>query len=79
MHHIDVDTLSRDLRCVEREGTYKNSPVKLMRVFKPAEADQKGIEIKGWETFDEHPELVIFEGYVAQTGGAFLARKRPGV
>lgn len=76
-HGIDVDTLSRDLRCVDREGTIKdNLPVMLIRVFKPAEAKEKNITVTGWETFDEHPELVLYEGYLRRDNMAFLEKKR---
>jgi hypothetical protein len=76
-HGIDVDTLSREMRCVEREGTISNGlPVMLIRVFKPNEATEKGIAITGWETFNEHPELVLYEGYLRRDNQAFLEKKR---
>lgn len=75
-HGIDVDTLSKHFRCVEREGTLNGQTVTYMRVFKPSEAEQKGITIAGWETFDEHPELVYFEGYVTLANKAHLERKK---
>jgi hypothetical protein len=76
-HKIDVDTLSREMRCVEQEGVLENGmPVSFLRVFKPIEAQQKGIEVTGWETFDRHQELILFEGYVTKTNEAFLERKK---
>ncbi|MDP2917722.1 MAG: hypothetical protein Q8O16_07340 [Dehalococcoidia bacterium] len=77
VHKIDVDTLSKDIRCVEKEGTTSNGiPVTFLRVFRPKEAQDKGVNIVGWETFDEHPELVLFEGYLARDNNARLERKR---
>ncbi len=73
---IDVDTLSRDIRCVEREGSQDGQTVTFMRVFKPREAEAKGVAVTGWETFDEHPELVLFEGFLTRANKAFLQRKR---
>jgi hypothetical protein len=76
-HKIDVDTLSREMRCVEREGVLEGGkPVTFLRVFKPSEAQQKGIDVSGWETFDRHPELILFEGYVTKANEAVLERKR---
>ena len=77
-HGIDVDTLSNTMRCVEREGVtgHNKVPVTFMRVFKITEAEQKGVAIEGWETLDEHPDLVIFEGYVTAGNEAHLERKR---
>ena len=76
-HGIDVDTLSKEIRCVEREGTLDGiGPVTFMRVFKPREAEQKGVVVTGWETFDEHPELILFEGYLTKANEAHLERQR---
>jgi hypothetical protein len=76
-HHIDVDTLHKEMRCVEREQNKEgHEPVIQLRIFKPAEVDQKGIEVKGWETFDEYPDLIHFEGYMNMySNEAYLERK----
>jgi hypothetical protein len=61
VHQIDVDTLFREMRCVEREGVLQSGlPVTFLRIFKPIEAQRKGIVVTGWETFDAHPDLVLF-------------------
>ncbi len=75
-HGIDVDTLYNLMRCVEREGLINKTPVRFLRVFKPSEVEQKGVSVMGWETFDDHPGLVIFEGYVTRNK-AYLERKKP--
>lgn len=76
-HKIDVDTLSRDIRCVDREGVLDgNKPVTLLRVFSLKEVADKGVAVTGWETFDQHPELVLFEGYLTLGNEAYLERKR---
>lgn len=78
VHKINVDTLTSDIRCVEREGVIEGGkPVKYLRVFKLSELVEKGITVTGWETFDQHPELVLFEGYLTKNDEAFLERKRP--
>ena len=33
-----------------------------------------GVEVSGWETFDEHPDLILFEGYLTRNNEAFLKR-----
>ena len=77
-HKIDVDTLQNELRCVEREENREGSePTVLLRIFKPAEAEKKGIEVEGWETFDEHPDLLHFEGYMKMHSNvAYLERRK---
>ena len=76
-HKVDVDTLTRDMRRVEREGVLDSgSPVTFLRVFSLREAEGRGISITGWETFDQHPDLIIFEGYETKRNEAHLERKR---
>ena len=76
-HKIDVDTLSREMMCVEKEGVADGGkPVTLIRVFRPAEAQQKGIVVTGWETFDQNPELILFEGYLTRANEAHLERRK---
>ena len=48
VHKVDVDTLSKDMRCVEREGQVGGQRVTLTRVFKPKQALQKGVAVTGW-------------------------------
>jgi len=75
VHKIDVDTLSKEMRCVEKEGGVDGRPVTLLRVFKPKEAAAKNVEVTGWDTFDSHPDLVHFEGYLGRDNNAYLERK----
>jgi hypothetical protein len=76
-YKIDVDTLSREIRCVEKKGTIGNGmPVTFLRIFKPAEVSHKGLSVDGWEFFDQHPELLIFAGYLRWDNQAFLEKKR---
>jgi len=76
---IDVDTLTRDIRCVEKQGAVNGgTPVTYLRVFKLSEAAEKGVNIQGWETFDQYPDLVLFEGYInSYSNQAVLEKKRP--
>jgi hypothetical protein len=76
-HGIDVDTIAKELRCVEREGTIEGgSPVTFLRIFKPKEAETRSIDVAGWETLDQHPDLVLFEGYLTKMNEPYLQRKR---
>ncbi|MDO8568898.1 MAG: hypothetical protein Q7R57_09345 [Dehalococcoidales bacterium] len=74
---IDVDMLTKDVRCVEKEGQLeKIGKVTFLRVFKLSEAKKGGVEVIGWETFDAHPELVLFEGYFIGWNQCHLERKK---
>jgi hypothetical protein len=58
-HQIDVHILD-EMRCCH--GTINDGlPVMLTRVFSPGAAACKGIRVTGWETLDEHPELILYE------------------
>ncbi|MBI4289249.1 MAG: hypothetical protein HY671_12595 [Chloroflexi bacterium] len=76
VHKVDADTLAREMRCVEREGIVDGKAVTLMRVFKPRMAGEKGVKVSGWETFDAHPDLILFEGYLTKSNQVFLEKKR---
>ena len=75
-HGIDVDTITKELRCVEREGILDGGkPVTFLRIFRPKEAETRGITVTGWETFDQYPDLVLFEGYLTKLNEPYLERK----
>ena len=46
-----------------------------LRIFSLSDAEKKGIAVAGWETFDQHPELIMFEGYLDDKNQARLERK----
>jgi len=73
---IDVDTLANLMRVVDREGTLEGkAPVTFIRVFNLNHARQKGVDIAGWETLDQNPDLILFEGYLTRTNEVQLERK----
>jgi hypothetical protein len=75
VHGLTVDVLSKNIRCVDKPGVKDGSPVNLLRIFSLRDIEQKGITIAGWETFDQHPELIMFEGYLYGNNRAQLERK----
>jgi hypothetical protein len=75
-HQIDVDTLHKEMRCVERKGSLDGGiPVTFLRVFRLSDVAQKGVSVAGWETFDDHPELIVYEGYLSAANEAHLEPK----
>jgi hypothetical protein len=72
-HKMDVDTLQREMRCVEKRGTLeKGIPVTFLRVFRLKDLEEKGVTVEGWDTFDEHRDMIAFEGYVTEENKARL-------
>ncbi len=74
-HGLTVDELSQNIRCVDKPGVKDGFQVNLLRIFSLRDVEKKGITIAGWETFDQHPELIIFEGYLDAGNQAHLERK----
>jgi hypothetical protein len=74
-HGLTVDVLSKNIRCVDKPGVKDGSQVNLLRIFSLRDVEKKGIIIAGWETFDQHPELIMFEGYLDGNNQAHLERK----
>jgi hypothetical protein len=72
---LTVDVLSRNIRCVDKPGVKDGFQVDLLRIFSLSDSEKKGITITGWETFDQHPELIMFEGYLDVKNQAHLERK----
>jgi hypothetical protein len=77
-HKMDGGILSDDIRCVEREGFLEGKgKVRFLRVFKLSEIKKEGITVDGWATFDQYPQLILFEGYLQEnTNEATLERRR---
>lgn len=49
----------------------------LIRIFDPDVAKEKDITIEDYESLNEHPELILYEGYkVRGRGGEFTIEKR---
>jgi hypothetical protein len=77
VHGVDVDTLSKDMRCVELDGVLDEKlPVTFIRIFKIKEVEKRKVTVTGWETFEQYPELIVFEGYITKDNKAHLERKR---
>jgi hypothetical protein len=75
-YRIDVDTLSNQIRYVSREGSLEGErPVTFLRLFNLTHARRKGVEIAGWETLEENPDLILYEGYLTRTHEVQLDRK----
>jgi hypothetical protein len=76
-HKVYADTFYRDMRYVERKRVLEEKvPITFLRVFNIKETEQRRVTVSGWEAFDQHPDLILFEGYITETNEAYLERKR---
>jgi hypothetical protein len=77
-HKIDVDALSKDMRCVDKPGMVDGHiPVTFLRVFRLSDVAKRELTVTGWETLDRYPDLILFEGYLDNKNTAHLERKKP--
>ncbi len=74
VHKVDGQILRQHLRCVSKKDSIKGVEATRMRIFDIREVEKRGITVAGWETFDQYPDLLAFEGYVAYNK-AFFERK----
>jgi hypothetical protein len=75
-HKITVDQLAAEYRCVDKPGLIDGGyPVTLLRIFRLADLEKKGVTVTGWETFDQHPDLIMFEGHLTADNVAHLEQK----
>ena len=65
---VTVDVL-QNLRRVERNGEVEDKSATMIRIFDPAAADKKGIAIDDYQSLDNHPELILYEGYYREVSG----------
>ena len=74
-HGFTSEVLCDDIRCVDKPGVRDGDQVAFLRIFSLRDVKKNGITIAGWETFDQHPELIMFEGYLDFRNQAHLEKK----
>ena len=57
----------------------QGEPGTLVRIFSPASCKEKGLTVQDFESLNEHPELVLYEGYYSGRGGPdeIVIEKKP--
>jgi hypothetical protein len=64
------------LRSVQKVGFWDGKPVTFIRIYDPR-ANDEAWQVKDFTSLDQHPELVLFEGYREKESGlVFLQRGR---
>ena len=64
---IDPNQLTH-LECVERYGLESGTVVHYIRIFSPTKVGET-IEIRDFTALDQHPELILHEGYMELKSG----------
>ncbi len=63
-------------RCIETSRLVDGKMANWIRVYEPSLARRKGLAIRDDLDLDQHPEVVLFEGYVTMEGRIYLADRR---
>jgi hypothetical protein len=50
------------LRSVQKPGFWEGKPVTFARIYDP-NASEEAWQVKDFTSLDEHPELILYEGY----------------
>ncbi len=64
------------LRCFVYDSTVNEKQVKRISVFSPIQAREHGLFIKTETDLHQHPEMLLYEGYVDNQGKAYVADRR---
>ena len=52
------------LRCFEFEGAITDKEVMRYRIYSPTKAQQQKIAIAGLSDLEQHPGMLLYEGYI---------------
>ena len=64
------------LRCFEYTGQVNDKQVRRISIFSPNKAREKQLLIKTIQDLEQHPELLLYEGYIDSQGNAYVADRR---
>jgi len=64
------------LRCFEFEGTVNDKVVMRYRIYSPIKAQQQNITIAGLSDLEQHPGMLLYEGYINKEGQSYVADRR---
>ena len=65
------------LRCFEYDGIVNGKEVSCIRIFSPYTAEEQRLSIRTKSDLDQHPEMLLFEGYIDRQGSVYVADRRP--
>lgn len=64
------------LRCFESDGSHQGERVTKLRIFSPTMAGSFGLTLKTGVDLEQHPEALLFEGYIDRGGRVYVADRR---
>ena len=67
------------LGVVESRGSYSGRKVTYFRVFDPARAAERELEVRAFGDLDTHPDLVLRAGHTEQDGTVIVTWRAPAL
>ena len=67
------------LRHVEIDGIVNGRNVKRIRIFSSCKVRELNMVINSNSDLEQHPEMVLFEGYIDRQGDVYVADRRPPI
>jgi hypothetical protein len=64
------------LRCFEYQDIINDVQARTFIIFNPNMAEERGIEIKNRTDLEQHPEVLMFRGYIDCHGKVYVADRR---
>ena len=64
------------LRCFRYEGIVNGKEVGCIRIFSPYKVKEQRLSIRTKSDLDQHPEMLLFEGYIDRQGSVYVADRR---
>lgn len=65
------------LRCFEYDIVLNEKEVSGIRIFSPYRAKKQHLAIRTEADLEQHPEMLLFEGYIDREGRVYVADRRP--
>jgi hypothetical protein len=69
--------IALELGVVESRGTYAGRRVTRIRVFDPAHAVERALDVHAFGDLDAHPDLVLRTGHIEQDGTVVITWRAP--
>lgn len=67
------------LRCFEYDGQINGRQVRIFSIFSPNKAQEVHLLIKTRQDLEQHPEVLLYQGYIDNQGNAYVADRRAPV
>ncbi len=64
------------LRCFEYDGQVNGKRVRLISIFSPNKAEEKHLLINTRQDLAQHPEMLLYEGYIDEQKNIYVADRR---